>query len=119
MGWFDLLTQERAARGRHGRRCNDPDRGIAAVTHGATAQQTYTFESSTIAIGRGDEVRDSRQQLIRTNDVVFALVLGTCGLGFGATMAPLTIAVQNAVDWSQRGVATATISAPFTRRAVA
>jgi FHA domain len=42
------------------------------VTHGVTTQQTYTFESSTIAIGRGDEVRDSRHQLIRTNDVVFA-----------------------------------------------
>jgi hypothetical protein len=42
------------------------------VTHGVAAQQTYTFDSSTIAMGRGDEVRDSRQQLVRTNDVVFA-----------------------------------------------
>jgi hypothetical protein len=42
------------------------------VTHGVTTHQTYTFESSTVAIGRGGEVRDSRHQLIRTNDVVFA-----------------------------------------------
>jgi hypothetical protein len=42
------------------------------VTHGVASQQTYTFTSPSIAIGRGDEVRDSRQRLLRTNDLVFA-----------------------------------------------
>jgi hypothetical protein len=41
------------------------------IAQGITAQPTYTFESAAVAIGRGEEVRDSRQQLIRTNDVVF------------------------------------------------
>jgi EmrB/QacA subfamily drug resistance transporter len=40
--------------------------------------------------------------------LVFGLVAGPCGFGLGCIVAPLTIAVQNAVDWSQRGVATAT-----------
>lgn len=42
------------------------------VTQGVAARQSYTCASSTLAIGRGDEVRDSQQRLIRTNDVVFA-----------------------------------------------
>ena len=42
------------------------------VTHGVAVQQCYTFTSSPIAIGRGEEVRDSRQRLLRTNDLVFA-----------------------------------------------
>ena len=41
------------------------------VTHGVATQQRYTT-SPPIAIGRGDEVRDSRQRLLRTNDLVFA-----------------------------------------------
>jgi len=40
--------------------------------------------------------------------LVFALVAGPCGFGMGCVIAPLVIAVQNAVEWSQRGVATAT-----------
>ncbi|HLH23256.1 MAG TPA: MDR family MFS transporter [Chloroflexota bacterium] len=40
--------------------------------------------------------------------LVFGLVLGICGFGFGCIVAPVTIAVQNSVDWAQRGVATAT-----------
>ncbi len=40
--------------------------------------------------------------------LVFALVAGPCGFGLGFTVGPLIIAIQNAVDWSQRGVATAT-----------
>jgi EmrB/QacA subfamily drug resistance transporter len=40
--------------------------------------------------------------------VFFALVLGICGFGFGGIVTPVTIAVQNSVDWAQRGVATAT-----------
>jgi hypothetical protein len=42
------------------------------VTHGVATQQTYTFTSCPIAIGRGDEVRDNRQRLLRTNDLVFS-----------------------------------------------
>jgi predicted MFS family arabinose efflux permease len=40
--------------------------------------------------------------------LLFGLVLGICGFGFGAIVAPVTIAVQNSVDWAQRGMATAT-----------
>ncbi len=40
--------------------------------------------------------------------LMFGLVLGICGFGFGCIVAPVTIAVQNSVDWAQRGVATAT-----------
>jgi hypothetical protein len=42
------------------------------VTHGVAEQECYAFTSSPIAIGRGEEVRDSRQRLLRTNDLVFA-----------------------------------------------
>ncbi|HEY7060628.1 MAG TPA: MDR family MFS transporter [Chloroflexota bacterium] len=38
----------------------------------------------------------------------FGLVLGICGFGFGSIVTPVTIAVQNSVEWAQRGVATAT-----------
>ncbi len=41
------------------------------VTNGTTAQPSYTFGRETIAIGRGGEVRDNRQQLIRINQVAF------------------------------------------------
>jgi EmrB/QacA subfamily drug resistance transporter len=40
--------------------------------------------------------------------LVFALVLGITGLAFACIIPVITIAVQNAVDWGQRGVATAT-----------
>jgi EmrB/QacA subfamily drug resistance transporter len=40
--------------------------------------------------------------------LVFGLTAGPCGFGLGCIVAPLTIAVQNSVGWSQRGVATAT-----------
>jgi hypothetical protein len=39
--------------------------------------------------------------------LVFALVTGPSGFGLGCIIAPLTIAVQSAVAWEQRGVATA------------
>jgi hypothetical protein len=42
------------------------------VTQGTTGRASYTFTSSTVAIGRGGEVRDGRQRLIRVNDVAFA-----------------------------------------------
>ena len=41
------------------------------VTHGEAESDSYAFSSWPIAIGRGAEVRDSRQQLLRLNQVVF------------------------------------------------
>ena len=41
------------------------------VIHGATAQAVYALEVGVLAIGRGEEVRDSRQHLVRTNTIVF------------------------------------------------
>jgi hypothetical protein len=41
------------------------------VTHGTAERSAYLFESSPVAIGRGGEVRDARQRLIRTNQVAF------------------------------------------------
>jgi len=41
------------------------------VTNGAAGQSSYSFGSETVAIGRGAEVRDSRQRLIRINQVAF------------------------------------------------
>ena len=42
------------------------------ITHGTTGRSTYTFAEPVVALGRGDEVRDSRQRLLRTNQVAFA-----------------------------------------------
>jgi len=41
------------------------------VINGAADRGAYSFSALPVAIGRGREVRDSRQQLIRVNDVVF------------------------------------------------
>jgi hypothetical protein len=41
------------------------------VTHGVAARQSYTSTVFPVSIGRGEEVRDSRQRLLRTNDLVF------------------------------------------------
>ena len=41
------------------------------VTHGVAAQPTYTSTVFPLSIGRGEEVRDSRERLLRTNDLVF------------------------------------------------
>jgi pSer/pThr/pTyr-binding forkhead associated (FHA) protein len=41
------------------------------ITHGSTERPGYTFSIPRINIGRGAEVRDSRNRLIRTNHVVF------------------------------------------------
>jgi hypothetical protein len=41
------------------------------VTHGTADRGSYAFTSLPIAIGRGAEVRDHRQNLIRINDVAF------------------------------------------------
>ena len=41
------------------------------VTHGTAERSSYTFTGATVLIGRGTEVRDSRDRLIRTNQVAF------------------------------------------------
>lgn len=41
------------------------------ITHGTAAQEAYSFGTLPIAIGRGAEVRDGRQQLLRINHVAF------------------------------------------------
>jgi hypothetical protein len=41
------------------------------VTNGTTGQSSYAFVASLVSLGRGAEVRDSRQRLIRTNHVAF------------------------------------------------
>ena len=41
------------------------------VTNGTTTRTSYSFTSLPIAIGRGNDVRDSRQLLLRMNDVAF------------------------------------------------
>lgn len=41
------------------------------VTHGAATSSHYALQNERINIGRGFEVRDGRDQLVRTNDVVF------------------------------------------------
>lgn len=42
-----------------------------AVTSGTAASPAYSFTDFPIAIGRGADVRDSRNQLLRINDVAF------------------------------------------------
>jgi hypothetical protein len=41
------------------------------VTHGTTGQLSYTFAKEMVAIGRGADVRDTRQRLIRVNQLAF------------------------------------------------
>ena len=41
------------------------------VTHGTAERSVYVFDSAPIALGRGDEVRDEHQRLLRTNQVAF------------------------------------------------
>jgi pSer/pThr/pTyr-binding forkhead associated (FHA) protein len=48
-----------------------PPRVDVAVMKGIAARQTYTFASPRIDVGRCQEVRDSRNRLIRTNHVAF------------------------------------------------
>jgi hypothetical protein len=49
-----------------------PARLDVTVVHGAAEHRTYAFAARRIDLGRGGEVRDRRDGLIRTNDVVFA-----------------------------------------------
>jgi hypothetical protein len=48
-----------------------PPRIEFQITLGTAAQSAYSFTEYPIAIGRGAEVRDSRNQLLRINHVVF------------------------------------------------
>jgi len=48
-----------------------PVRLELTVTHGTAERSVYVFDSAPIALGRGDEVRDDRQRLLRTNQVAF------------------------------------------------
>jgi hypothetical protein len=48
-----------------------PPRLELTVTHGTAERTVYVFDSAPIALGRGDEVRDDRQRLLRTNQVAF------------------------------------------------
>jgi hypothetical protein len=49
----------------------DPPRVELTVTHGTAERTVYVFDAAPIALGRGDEVRDGRQRLLRTNQVAF------------------------------------------------
>jgi hypothetical protein len=49
-----------------------PPRLEMTVVHGAAEHRTYAFASHRIDLGRGGEVRDSRNGLIRTNHVAFS-----------------------------------------------
>ena len=48
-----------------------PARLELTVTHGTAERTVYVFDSAPIALGRGDEVRDDLQRLLRTNQVAF------------------------------------------------
>jgi hypothetical protein len=41
------------------------------VTHGTADRETYVFDAAPVMLGRGSEVRDHRQRLLRTNHVAF------------------------------------------------
>jgi FHA domain-containing protein len=49
-----------------------PPRLEVTVVHGAAEHRTYAFASDRIDLGRGGEVRDTRNGLIRTNHVAFS-----------------------------------------------
>lgn len=53
-----------------------PARLELTVTHGTAERTVYVFDSAPIALGRGDEVRDDRQRLLRTNQVAFTEAAG-------------------------------------------
>jgi hypothetical protein len=48
-----------------------PTRLELTVTNGTAGRQVYVFANAPITLGRGDEVRDSRHRVIRTNQVAF------------------------------------------------
>lgn len=43
-----------------------------AVTHGTAEHERYTFTTGVLTLGRARDVRDTRERLLRTNDVAFA-----------------------------------------------
>ncbi len=49
-----------------------PARLELTITHGTAERTVYVFDGAPVALGRGDEVRDERQRLLRTNQVAFA-----------------------------------------------
>jgi hypothetical protein len=46
------------------------------IVHGTAERRTYSFSAVRVDIGRGPEVRDSRNRLIRTNHVAFTEAAG-------------------------------------------
>ena len=48
-----------------------PPRLQLTVIQGTAERTVYIFETDSIALGRGDEVRDDRHRLLRTNQVAF------------------------------------------------
>ena len=48
-----------------------PPRLDLSVTHGSAAKARYSSEGATVALGRGEDVRDSHRRLIRTNHIAF------------------------------------------------
>jgi hypothetical protein len=65
---FSRVTREAAAGPASG---PPPGRLEMTVVHGAAEHRTYAFVSDRIDLGRGSEVRDRRNGLIRTNHVAF------------------------------------------------
>jgi hypothetical protein len=66
---FNVALSRQSAASRLAR--PSPIRVELVVTHGAADRGSYAFTSLPIAIGRGVEVRDQRQHLLRVNDVAF------------------------------------------------
>jgi hypothetical protein len=54
-----------------------PNRIELTVVHGTTQRKTYSFGGTSIELGRGVEVRDNKNRLIRTNQVAFTEGGGT------------------------------------------
>jgi hypothetical protein len=75
--WTDpqfAMTFSRIARETQEVQASEPPPGRLEMTvvHGAAEHRTYVFASHRIDLGRGSEVRDSRNGLIRTNHVAFS-----------------------------------------------
>lgn len=45
---------------------------LVTILEGSAAHRRYEFQQATIAIGRGADIRDQRERLVRTNHVAFA-----------------------------------------------
>jgi pSer/pThr/pTyr-binding forkhead associated (FHA) protein len=51
------------------------------VVEGTASERAYSFAATPVAIGRGAEVRDTRQRLVRTNHVAFLEGAGAANEG--------------------------------------